>query len=206
MLAGNRDERVSSSGCGLRREGGRNKVVQRDLHILCLLKNPSARLVGGTRVLTANVEASHQVVDWPVKIRPLTSRVASAEFQRNPRVAPREGQGLGGATFVPMVETADLRDRHDRAECRWCDGSVIGRVFIEGQMGPRSVVVLDVLSQDTTESRRVHDRHVIEAPASHLANQSLHGLVLPRRTRGGELNALPSRLIRIGRTRCPDRE
>jgi hypothetical protein len=48
-----------------------------------------------------------------------------------------------GETFVALMKPADLRNRDHLAAVRRLDGASIRAVFVERQMGPRAVIVID---------------------------------------------------------------
>jgi hypothetical protein len=57
--------------------------------------------------------------------------------------AALEGRS-GGEAFVALMKPADLRNRDHLAAVRRLDGASIRAVFVERQMGPRAVIVIDV--------------------------------------------------------------
>jgi hypothetical protein len=59
--------------------------------------------------------------------------------------------GSGGEAFVAMVKPADLRNRDHLAAIRRLDGASIRAVFVERQMRPRAVIVIDVREQDAAQ-------------------------------------------------------
>src|SRR5262249_22805243 len=62
----------------------------------------------------------------------------------------------------------------------------VGRVLVEGEVGPHLMVVGEVADQDTAEVSLAEDEHVIQALPPDRADESLHERVLPRALRRGE--------------------
>jgi len=68
-----------------------------------------------------------------------------------------------------MVKPADLRNRDHLAAVRRLDGASIRAVFVERQMGPRAVMVIDVREQDAVQMALVDHNYLAQAymdPAS----------------------------------------
>ena len=78
------------------------------------------------------------------------------------RGAERSAPGLRGAALVSVMKTTDLGNCND-GSARHCGClSMIGRVFVEAEVGTRSMVVIDVRLEDAPKVRLVQDDHVIE--------------------------------------------
>ncbi len=86
----------------------------------------------------------------------------------------------GGETFVALMKPADLRNRDHRAAIRRLDGASIRAVFVERQMGPRAVIVIDVREQDAAQMPLVDHQYMIEALAANRADDALDVRILPR--------------------------
>jgi hypothetical protein len=86
---------------------------------------------------------------------------------------------LRRAPFVSMVETADLRDRHDAPCGRWRDRTRQGSVLLERQVRARRGVVLDVSLQHAPQPDRIHNDHVIEAFSSNGPDEPFDIGILP---------------------------
>lgn len=61
-----------------------------------------------------------------------------------------------------MVQTADFREGHHAARCRRLRAAWRGRVFRQGEMGPRSVIVDEISGKRAPQMRLIEDDHVIE--------------------------------------------
>jgi len=71
-----------------------------------------------------------------------------------------------GASLVPMVKSTHFRERHHAAFCRPVNPSRRGRVFLEEEMGPRPMIVGDVLSQHAAQVLVTQNDHVIQTLAA----------------------------------------
>src|ERR1700747_2764756 len=77
----------------------------------------------------------------------------------------KDGGVAGGPSFVAVMQPADLGQRHDRSHFWRLNPSRLGRVFPQGEMGSRSVIVIQVGSEDATErALREHEHMVQECP------------------------------------------
>ena len=86
----------------------------------------------------------------------------------------------GGEAFVALMKPADLRNRDHLAAVRRLDGASIRAVFVERQMGPRAVIVIDVREQDAAQMALVDHEYMIQALAANRADDSLDVGILPR--------------------------
>ena len=93
--------------------------------------------------------------------------MSAGSLRRDDRRAAR----LCRATFVALVEAADLRNRHDLSGGRSCDWTRHRRVLVERQMRARGRVVLDVALQDAAKPGCAQDDDVIEALSSHRSDE-----------------------------------
>jgi hypothetical protein len=98
-----------------------------------------------------------------------------------PSPKPRCAAVLSGcASFVTVVQAANFRER-DHAAFFWrLHAAWRGRVFRQGEMGPRSVIVEDISGERAPQMRLVEDDHVVEALAANGSDQSLRIRILPR--------------------------
>jgi hypothetical protein len=71
----------------------------------------------------------------------------------------------GGASFVTVMQPADLRQRHDSTHFRWLDGSWLRRVLSQGEMGSGTLIILEIRTQDTTQRGSVEHDYVVETLA-----------------------------------------
>ena len=86
----------------------------------------------------------------------------------------------GCAPFVTVVQAADSLEC-DHAAFVWSlHAASRGRVFGQGEMGSRSMVVENISGERAQQMRLVEDDHVIEALAAHRTDQALRIQILPR--------------------------
>ena len=88
--------------------------------------------------------------------------------------------GSSGETFVAMVKTADLWNRDHLAAVRRIDGASIRAIFVEREMCPRAVIVIDVRRQGAAQMAFVDHEYVIQALATNRADDPLDVGILPR--------------------------
>jgi hypothetical protein len=94
-----------------------------------------------------------------------------------PEVVRRRGARTDGAGRQPRVTRPLYR--------RWVrNGARCGRIFPEGQMGPRAVVVDEVRCQDSVQMALAQDDHMVETFSAHRLDQALDVGILPRGARG----------------------
>jgi hypothetical protein len=87
----------------------------------------------------------------------------------------------GGAPFVPVMETADLGNRHDPAVTGRRDAARNRRVLVEREMCAGAVVVIAVETEQTLEPGRAEHDDVIEAFSSGGSDEPLDIRILPCR-------------------------
>ena len=94
----------------------------------------------------------------------------------------------GGKAFVAMVQATDLREGDDSSCGTLLYGTSVGTVLVEGEVGPGSVVVVEVGRQDAAQMASVENDDVIETLAADRADEALDiGVLSGRSWRGGEL-------------------
>jgi hypothetical protein len=81
-----------------------------------------------------------------------------------------------------MVEAADFWQRDYLTSVGGRDGAPVGRVFHEGKMGPRAVVVNEVGREDSVQMALAQDDYVVETLTADRSDQALDEGVLPRGT------------------------
>ena len=81
-----------------------------------------------------------------------------------------------------MVQTADLGRLDHLTGVGGRDGAGVGRIFHEGQMGPRAVVVNEVGREDSVQMSLAEDDYMVEKFAADRSDQALDEGVLPRGT------------------------
>jgi hypothetical protein len=86
----------------------------------------------------------------------------------------------GCASLVTVVQAADFRERDRAAFVRSLHAAWRRRVFRQGEMGPRSVIVENISGERAPQMRLIEDDHVIEALAAHGTDQALRIRILPR--------------------------
>ena len=79
-----------------------------------------------------------------------------------------------------MVKTADLRNRDHLAVVRRMAGAGIRAIFVEREMCPRTVIVVDVRRQDPAQMALIDHEYVIQALATNRADDPLDVGILPR--------------------------
>ncbi len=79
-----------------------------------------------------------------------------------------------------MMKAADLRESYNLARTRRTGWTRIGAVFGERQVGPGSVVIVEVGRQDPPQVTRVHDDDMIKALPPDRSDDALDIGVLPR--------------------------
>jgi len=90
---------------------------------------------------------------------------------------------LCGDAIVAVMEAADFRRRHDTAGRGRLDNPRRRAVLRECEMCAGEHVVRDIAREHPAQAGLVHHDHVIEALASHGADDALNVGVLPRRAR-----------------------
>ena len=91
--------------------------------------------------------------------------------------------GLSSATFVVVMQTADVWNGGDRAAGWRLDNTRHGRILVQREMSAPMVVIVDIALQVALQRALVQHGDVIEALASKGADHALNVRILPRRTR-----------------------
>src|SRR5438105_11769648 len=76
-------------------------------------------------------------------------------------------------SFVPVLQPADLGQRHDAPHWLRLDRSRLGRVLPHREMGSPSVIVIQIRTKDTTDERFVKHQHTVQALAPNRTNDAL---------------------------------
>jgi hypothetical protein len=71
--------------------------------------------------------------------------------------------GSGGEAFVALMKPADLRNRDHLAAVRRLDWASIRAIFVEREMGPRAMIVVDVREQDAAQIALLDHEYMIQA-------------------------------------------
>jgi hypothetical protein len=74
-----------------------------------------------------------------------------------------ESAASGGASFVTMVKTADLRDREHSAQTRRMHFPWFRRVLLQRQVRTGRVIVRKIRRQDSVQTGLIANDHVIQA-------------------------------------------
>jgi len=85
-----------------------------------------------------------------------------------------------------MVQATDFGNRDDRAEVRRLDSPSVGCVLVEREVSASPMIVREVCGQDASQMPLAKDDDMLQALASHRANESLREGILPRAVRGRE--------------------
>ena len=85
----------------------------------------------------------------------------------------------GGASFVTMMQAADLWDRNNLASGRLAYGPGLRTILGEREMRPRPMIILNVRRQDAAQMTLIENYDVIETLAPDRANDPLDISVLP---------------------------
>jgi hypothetical protein len=92
-----------------------------------------------------------------------TALVADSELRPN----------LSSVSKVPMMEPADHRLRFDPPEFGWVHRSGFRAILRQSQMGTRSMIVAEVLLEQSSHVPIVEDNRVVQALSPHGAYESL---------------------------------
>jgi len=85
-----------------------------------------------------------------------------------------------------MMQTPDLRNRDDWAEFRRLDWPSVRRVLVEREMSSSAVIVREVRGQDASQMPLAENDDMLQALASHRADEPLDERVLPGAVRRRE--------------------
>ena len=83
------------------------------------------------------------------------------------------GLGLGGATFVPMMQPANLRHRYHAPRLRRLHRPTLRRVLRQRQMSARAVIILQEQLQTSVQRRFVDDDPVVQTLAPNCTDDPL---------------------------------
>jgi len=71
------------------------------------------------------------------------------------------------------MEATDFGNWDDRAEFRWLDGSSMGRIFVEGEMSARPVIIGKVARQGAAQVSFAKDEDMIQTLVPGRADEPL---------------------------------
>jgi hypothetical protein len=98
----------------------------------------------------------------------------------------RRGRVSGGPSFVAVMQPTDLGQRHDSPHVLRPNPSRLGRVLPQREMRSRSVIVIQVGSEDAMERAFMEHDHMVQAFPSNRTNHPLDVGSLPGRARRGQ--------------------
>src|SRR2546427_2286338 len=109
----------------------------------------------------------------------------------------KEGSVSGGPSFVAVVQSADLWQRHDSSHLCRLDRSGLGRVLPQREMRSRSLIVIQVRSEGATKRGFMQHDHMVQALPPNGTNHPLNVGSLPGRARRRQnfANAQASHLV-----------
>jgi len=119
-------------------------------------------------VIRESLRVLNSFDDWLVKTFAFCGRVKE------------EGPGLGGATFVAMMQAAHLGYGDDPSSIWRLNGPRFRRVFLQSQVRSGPMVIVDERAYVPLQGRFVEEDHVVEALAANGSNNSLDIGTLPR--------------------------
>jgi hypothetical protein len=79
-----------------------------------------------------------------------------------------------------MMQSANFWELDHRSFCRHLNGSCHGRVFLQREMGARSMIVGEIRGQETSQMPLTENDHVVQTLAAKRSDQSLRIRVLSR--------------------------
>ena len=85
-----------------------------------------------------------------------------------------------GSALVPMVKSTDFGERHNATFRRRLDASWRWRVFLEGEMRSRPLIVGDVSSKHATQMPLAQNDDVVQTLAAQGSDHSLRVRISPR--------------------------
>lgn len=113
--------------------------------------------------------------------RPLLSRLTHRPATQAGKVK-KSSDALGGLAKVPMVQSSNHRFCTDRTELRRLNWSRPRTILRKSKMSARTVIVPEVLSQDSPQMPFVEDDHMIHTLSANRSNDSFNVGVLPGRS------------------------
>ena len=88
--------------------------------------------------------------------------------------------GSGGAAFVVMVETADLRHLDHSSAIDGVDLTRLWAVHLQGAMNPPPMTIGEAISEDPLEMPLVDHHHMVQAVSADAPDQPFDVGILPR--------------------------
>ena len=150
----------------------------------------------GGRAFAADVDAKLAASTWMLWRKPRnpertihycdSDKHRPVSNSRLPFVRKHRRVSSGGQSLVAMVQSADLRHDDDPTRARRLDRTRLGAILLERQMGPGTVVIVQVGRQDPPKMALVQDDDVIQAFSPDRSDDSFGVGVLPRRSWRGQ--------------------
>ena len=113
------------------------------------------------------------------------AQFSESRFENERTTAKRNVQtavvraALSGATFVAMMQSTDLRDRHNLTGIRRLDRSSVRRILFEAQVSAAPMVILGERNQMSAKAALVEHDDVVEAFAANGTDQTFYISTLP---------------------------
>src|SRR5882724_8739003 len=108
------------------------------------------------------------------------------------------GAGLRRLADVAVMQATDFGNFHDPARLGELDGPDVRRILVEREMRASPVIVREVRGQDASQMPLAENDSMVEALASHRADEPLREGILPRAVGG----AVRTSSIPMPFTRC----
>ena len=90
-----------------------------------------------------------------------------------------EPEGSGSSSFVAMMQTADLWNLNNPSYLHRLNRPSYRSVFAQREVSPRTLVILEVGSENSPETGFIQHNDVIQTLAANRSDQSLDVGVLP---------------------------
>ena len=88
-------------------------------------------------------------------------RSAKTGRQSSPQKSPRSIWRSGGAAFVPMMKSANFRERDHVPFRRHLHPSRRRRVFVQGEMCAGPMIIRDICGQEAAQVPLAEDDHMV---------------------------------------------
>ena len=83
------------------------------------------------------------------------------------------------AALISVMQTSEVRNSDDVSVIRWRGSTRDGRVFRQGQVGPRLVVIGEIILEDPAQMPGVEDDHVVKTLSPNGTDNPFDMTVLP---------------------------
>src|SRR5713101_1752683 len=92
----------------------------------------------------------------------------------------------GSASFVAVVQSANLGHCYHSSQLRWLDRPRFRRILLQRKMRPRLVIVVEITRQGSPQRGFAEDDYMVQTLAPNGTYHALHVGPLPRRSRSRE--------------------